>query len=211
MAGMMPAAVLLYTAPCFVVFFSAIFFRESVPGRKLAALILSFIGCILISGFSPGASLISPEAFVIGILAGVCYALNTIFLRFATGKGIDPVVCTFYSALMTMLGLMPASNLPAMASVFAATPAAVFPALAISLISTLLPSILYNRALSLIEAGKASMISYVQPVISGLIGVFFFGESLSFQSFVGMILIAAAMVLLVRRQKERSEIQILPD
>lgn len=34
-AGLMPAAVLLYTAPCFVVLFSAIFFKEKVPARKL--------------------------------------------------------------------------------------------------------------------------------------------------------------------------------
>ena len=44
------AAILLYTAPCFVILFSALLFKEKLTGQKLAAMLLAFAGCCLVSG-----------------------------------------------------------------------------------------------------------------------------------------------------------------
>ena len=50
------AAILLYTAPCFVILFSALLFKEKLTGQKLAAMLLAFAGCCLVSGIGGGGS-----------------------------------------------------------------------------------------------------------------------------------------------------------
>ena len=39
------AAILLYTAPCFVIVMSALLFKEWMDGKKLSAMALAFVGC----------------------------------------------------------------------------------------------------------------------------------------------------------------------
>ena len=48
------AAILLYTAPSFVMVLSFFLFKEKIGGRKLLALGLAFVGCVLTSGGLPG-------------------------------------------------------------------------------------------------------------------------------------------------------------
>lgn len=46
------AAIMLYTAPCFVILFSAVLFHEKITVKKCAALVLAFSGCALPREFS---------------------------------------------------------------------------------------------------------------------------------------------------------------
>ena len=47
-------AVLLYTAPTFVVLMSAALWKEPITKKKLAALALAFLGCAAVSGIFSG-------------------------------------------------------------------------------------------------------------------------------------------------------------
>ena len=49
-ASLAVMAVLLYTAPVFVMLMSIVFFRENLTGAKLTALVLCLAGCVLVSG-----------------------------------------------------------------------------------------------------------------------------------------------------------------
>ena len=48
------AAILLYTAPCFVILMSVPLFKEKLTARKLVAMALAFFGCCLVSGIGSG-------------------------------------------------------------------------------------------------------------------------------------------------------------
>ena len=72
-ATLAAASILLYTAPFFVLLMSAILFHEKMTKRKIAALLLAFAGCMLVSGFTGGQ--MSRLAVVSGIGSGICYAL----------------------------------------------------------------------------------------------------------------------------------------
>ena len=48
------AAILLYLAPSFVVLISAVLWKTPLTGRKLAALGISLVGCVLVSGVLGG-------------------------------------------------------------------------------------------------------------------------------------------------------------
>ena len=64
MCSLSVAAILLYLAPSFVVLFSAVLWKTPLTKRKLAALGISLLGCVLVSGvLGGGASASSPWAW----------------------------------------------------------------------------------------------------------------------------------------------------
>ena len=88
MTSLAVAAVLMYTSPIFVMLFSAVLFHEAINARKIVALIMTFVGCLCVAGvFSSGDYSVSFMGIVIGIGAGVGYALYSIFGRFALAQG----------------------------------------------------------------------------------------------------------------------------
>ena len=97
------AAILLYTAPTFVVILSALLWKERITKRKLAALVLAFLGCCFVAGILNGALTLTPEGLLLGIGSGLFYSSYTIFGRFAL-KHYQPFTVTFYTFLIAGIG-----------------------------------------------------------------------------------------------------------
>ena len=92
MTSLAVAVILMYTSPIFVMLFSAILFKEKITPRKVVALIIVFVGCLFVAGvFSSGDYKISFLGFIVGIGAGVGYALYSIFGRYALEKGYQSI------------------------------------------------------------------------------------------------------------------------
>ena len=49
-SGASVAVILLYTSPIFVLIMSVLLFKEQITFPKIVALILTFVGCVLVSG-----------------------------------------------------------------------------------------------------------------------------------------------------------------
>ena len=73
------AALLLYTAPVFVMLMSVILFHETLTKEKIVALVITFIGCGCITGAFAGNLSVSRETFLYGLASGFGYALYSIF------------------------------------------------------------------------------------------------------------------------------------
>lgn len=69
------AAILLYTAPTFVVILSALLWKDRITKRKLAALVLAFLGCCFVAGILNGALTLTPEGLLLGIGSGAVLQL----------------------------------------------------------------------------------------------------------------------------------------
>jgi drug/metabolite transporter (DMT)-like permease len=69
-------------------------------------------------------------------------------------------------------------------------------AVALALISTVLPFLLYTKGLHGMEAGKASILATVEPLVATIVGVALFNETLTAVKVVGMAMIFVAIVLL---------------
>ena len=93
------AAVLLYTAPAFVMVMSFFLFKESMTKKKVIALIVAFIGCILVSGVITGGGDLNARGILVGLGAGFGYALYSIFGRYALQRGYNSLTITFYTFL----------------------------------------------------------------------------------------------------------------
>lgn len=190
------AAILLYTAPSIVMILSIILFKESVTPGKAACLVLSFVGCVLVSGLGTGS--MNAVGILAGLGAGLGYALYSIFGRYALAK-YGPMTVTTWTFIIASVGLAGFSHLQAMAAVCLAAPTAGLLFLCLGLVSTALPFSLYTEALNHMEAGKASILASIEPLTSTLVGIAVFHESLSILNGCGILCILGAVVLLNKK------------
>ena len=195
MCGLSFAAILLYTAPCFVVLLSAVFFKEHLTRQRGFALIIAFVGCLLVVGVGSGQTSLSGLGILVGLASGIGYALYSIFARVALKHYEAPTVM-FYTFLFASLALLPFSE-PINIVSLALDSASVFEVMiALALISTVTPFACYTTGLAHMETGKASIMAFVEPMVSLLLGVMVFGEVLTLQNMIGVIGIIVAVALL---------------
>ena len=185
------ASILLYTAPCFVMLISAALFKEKITAQKLIALALAFAGCVPASGFAGGS--ITPFALMTGLGSGIGYALYSIFGKIAL-KRYSPFTTVFYTFAVAAAGLLPFSDLGGIVGALSGGP--LLTAAGLGVISTFLPFIFYTYGLEKIDAGKASVLAFAEPMIATAAGIVIFGESLTIKNAAGILMIFAAIVLL---------------
>ena len=198
------AAILLYTAPSIVMILSLILFREKITPKKVAALILAFAGCCLVSGITGGTQSLTVRGILFGLGSGVGYALYSIFARFALDRGYSSNTINFYSCLLAAVGTAliwdPA---PTFAAAFAGWGSFGFCVLA-GMVTCYLPYLLYTYGLTGLETGKASILASVEPVVATLVGIFIFHETLTPVALVGILLVLSAVVLLNLKERQKA-------
>lgn len=193
------AAILLYTSPCFVMLLSAFLFKEKITPKKLAAMLIAFAGCCLVSGIGTG-DRISPTGLALGLCSGLCYALFSIFSRFSINRGYSTFTINFYSCLLAGIGATIVGGTGYVPIVTSSAPNLLFVA-ATGLVTCFLPYLLYTYGLTGLENGKASIMASIEPVIATLCGIFIYNEGLTFMSAVGILLVLSAIVLLNLKSK----------
>lgn len=187
------AAILLYTAPFFVVIFSKFIFGERIGALKLASLVLAFVGCALASGILGVSQGISAFGISVGVGAGLAYSLYSIFGAIAVKK-YDSSTVTFYTFLFASIALAPFANLVDFVPALFSNGAALWNAILIAVVSALLPYLIYTKALVLVEAGRAAILTFSEPMAASIYGLILFGEKIALQGFIGIIMIFVALV-----------------
>lgn len=190
------AAILLYTAPCFVVMLSAIFFKEKITFQKLIALCMAFFGCMLITGIIGGQSLkLTSVGLLTGIGSGVGYALYSIFGSIALRK-YHTITVTTYTFIVATLSILPFSHVTGMTEIIINSKVVLINVLLLGIVSTLIPFLLYTKGLQNMEAGKASVMAFVEPMVATIVGIIIFGEQINIQNILGIGLIFISVILL---------------
>lgn len=192
-AGVSVAALLLYTAPAFVIVFSRVRFGEALTGRKLAALALTIAGCACISGALGGALAIPRAALLYGLGSGLGYALYSIFGKLAL-REYAPETVTVYSFVFATLGLLPLTH-PAQFLPRLTESAVLLPGIGVALLCTVGAYLLYTAGLTHVEAGQAAILATVEPVVAALLGFLAFHEDVTSDKLAGILLILGAIVL----------------
>ena len=189
------AAILLYTAPFFVMLLSLLLFKEKMNSKKVIALILAFTGCVLVSGVG-GDESFSWIGILLGIGSGFFYALYSIFGRYAINRGYGAWTMTFYTFLFCSIGCAFLSDWQVIGSVMAASSGNILWVLGLGFVTAFLPYVLYSTGLEYMESSKASILASVEPVVSALFGVFVFHETLSIWGVLGIVMVLGAIVIL---------------
>lgn len=188
------AVLLLYTAPVFVMLLSLILFGEKFTGRKMLALLATFCGCGLITGIFASKLALTAEAFAFGLASGFGYALYSIFGKLALRR-YSTLTITAYTFYFATLGALPLADPQQLFTLLSDWRAAAG-ALAIALICTVAPYLLYTRGLQDVDAGQASILATLEPLVAAAVGIFVFGEDVTAAKILGMALILASIFIL---------------
>ena len=189
------AAILLYTAPAFVMLMSALLFHERITKRKLLALTLAISGCAFVSGIFSGGLSVTAGGLLMGIGSAFFYALYSIFARYAL-RHYQPLTVTYYTFLCAGLSSLFVESPGKVLQLLSADPAMPLTALALVLVATVLPFVLYTKGLARVGSGKASILASVEPVAAAMAGVLAFGEPLSPAVILGLGCVLASVYIL---------------
>lgn len=194
------AAILLYTSPIWVMLMSLLLFHEKMTRTKLLALIISFIGCVFVSGIGSGNSIITPMGILIGLGSGFGYGLYSILGTIALRKYSTYTVTT-YTFVIAAIGSLFVCSLPDLwhkITVCQSKPYLCFFILLTGIVTAVIPFLLYTLGLEHVEASRAAILATVEPMVATLIGIFVFHEYLTLLSALGILCILSAIVILNR-------------
>jgi DME family drug/metabolite transporter len=184
------AAILLYTAPAWVVLLARMFFGEAITPMKAAAVVLTFVGCSLVIGaVGPGAVQVTFAGLLAGLGAGLTYALYSIFGKTALRRLSPPATVVYtlgFGALF--LGLV-AGGLPRLPA------GSLLPAAYLVLLPTAFAYLLYVDGLRWVEAGRASVVATLEPVVAALTGALILQEPLGVLQWLGAALVIGGVIL----------------
>ena len=180
---------------------SVLFFKERLTLRRVAALVLAFGGCVLVSGLGGGG--LTPLGLLIGLCSGIGYGLYSILGSVALRK-YEPLTVTTYAFLFSAAGSWFICRPAEMLSIASSLPPLSFAldVLSIAVVTAVAPYLLYTLGLKNTPASKAAIMATVEPLVATVLGIVVFSEPLTPAAAAGIILILAAIVLLNAHRKE---------
>ena len=195
MTSLSVAAILLYTAPAIVIVLSFFLFKEKLTKRKLIALAMTFLGCVLVTGILSESSSVSVGGILVGLGAGLGYALYSIFGRYALEKGYSSLTITFYTFLLAGIASCFLTDMGKVVQIAVNHPGNLVFCLAFGVLCTVAPYLTYTLGLQYVENGKASIIASIEPVTATLLGAMLFHEKLTISGVLGVMLVLTALIL----------------
>ena len=188
------AAILLYSAPAFVVILAWLFLKEPLNAAKVFALLLTVGGISLVVGaYAPANLEVSPTILLTGLLSGLTYGLYAIFGR-PLARHLSPAVILSY-ALAFGSALLIVAALPTLDTLVGLPAGSYLLLLMLSVIHTTLAFALYTFGIRHLGAGRAAIVATVEPVVAGILGVTLLGEELTALKALGALLVLAGAVL----------------
>lgn len=194
------AAILLYTSPAFIMVMSLFLFKEKFNRYKIIALIMTFAGCILVSGvmnsvISGEGLAITPKALLLGLGAGFGYALYSIFSRFAIERGYESLTITFYTFLFASVGSLLFTDLPKLTNVFTGSVKGFLLCTGIAVFGTLIPYITYTAGLKGMDNGRASVVVSIEPAVATVVSFVVYKENPGVWGMIGILLVLGAVII----------------
>lgn len=191
------AAVLLCTAPVFVVLLSAVIFGERVTPVKLVAMLLTYLGCVLVADAFQAGQSVTLWGVVTGIASSLGYALYSIFSRSALLRGYRPMTINAYSFIFASAGCAVFADFGQIASIVSRAPALNASIMLLhALIGVFLPYLLYTFGMQYVDTGRAAILASCEPATATVAGAVAYGEMPTPISLVGMLLVFAALALM---------------
>lgn len=194
-AGASLASLLNAMNPITTIVFAAMFLKEKLTLQKIMGILLSVAGVVIILGGGVG----NQE----GMLSGICYSLVSVLLwsgvsvamRRLTQK-YEPIFVTKTGAGIASLCYLPICIIEVISGEeLSPNISSVAALLYIGIICTGVAYFLWNKCLSMAEAGTCSSFYPIQPMVSALFGFFFLGEVISTSFVAGAICIICGVLV----------------
>jgi len=186
------AAFLLYLAPLIAVGLAAVFLKEKFTLLNGGFLCLAFLGFLFFLEFKFSLNMDESKGFLWGIGSAITYALYIVFNRKIPTE-IPALTRSFYQLLFGAITMLPFLD----ASIQSVTLKDVNWLMAIGLFQGFLAISLFTFAVKHLKTVEYGTVSYVEPLIASLIGVFLYSESLTVFQFIGCVIIFSGGIIQV--------------
>ena len=188
------ATVIHYTNPVFTMVIAAVFLAEPIRRRDVGCLVISLVGVLLITRpsflFGGASAALDPMGLAAALAGAVLAASAYVMIRSLSATEHELVIVLWFGVVGS-LGAIPGT------AVNFVMPAGWLWAGVVAVgLTTHAAQVLLTRGLSLLPAGRAMTIGYVQIVFATLWGVLFFGERPDVWLFVGAALIVGSTLTL---------------
>ena len=175
--------------------------RESLRGKRAAALALGACGVLVVSGQN-GFGVALETGFLLGSVCLVanafCFAVYSTLMR-KMREQYSSLVLTAAVTVSGTAGLLLASAFTQdWSSLLRLEPVQWAAVVYLSLVCSVLAYFLYNHALSYLEASKAAVWLYLEPVVAMLLGSLLLGEAISAHTIAGGAIILLSLTLTQR-------------
>lgn len=192
-----------YTAPVIVAFLAPVFLRERLTARVLVSVALATVGLWIMLDVSVPDFIRLVRAgdentggILSGLFSGFAYAVLIITFR-VLAQNFHPLVMTFFQNSMIALLLLPFVRVPGSVAV---SDFWIFAAMGI-VHSTIAP-VLYFKGLGLVTSNRAAILGYLEPVCAIMLGVVFLGETVTFKTVIGGVMILFSGYLTIKDKQE---------
>lgn len=187
------AALILYVFPLIVAGMSAVFFKEKITVKVMAAMLLSFAGLVLILGTSYGHIDFRGAAFALG--AAVVYS-SYIVLGNKVVKDLPAPVMSAFITLFTAIGVFVYGTVAGQMNFNFASSVWV-PAIGLAFCATVFAMLAFFKGLDIAGPTKSSVLSMAEPLFTIVMSAFLLGESLTIMQIIGGIAVLVGAVLAV--------------
>jgi drug/metabolite transporter (DMT)-like permease len=200
------AAILQGTAALFtMVVAHFVFVDERMTPRKIAGLIIGFVGVVILASRSTSDPVVQtdPTLHLLGQLAIVaasfCYALGGTYSRTAIQNRLEPIIAAAGAMTVTAIitGILtfvsPYLGGPQPAPLADWTPRVLGAMLALGFVNTFIAYIIFYALIPALGAARTSMVTYVIPAVGLVLGAIFLGEAVDIRLLIGAALIMGSI------------------
>ena len=190
------ASTILFVYPVMVACIMALFFKEQITLSTVTAILLALSGIgLLYQG--DGETVISTTGIILVILSALCYAIYIVVVNQSSIR-MSSLKLTFYVLLICMFALLAYSfTTPELHLQLPPSPRAWFYACWLGLVPTILSLVLMTIAVHEVGATPTAIMGALEPLTAVAIGVIVFGEALTIQLVIGILLILSAVMMIV--------------
>ena len=203
------ASILNAATPLFVIIIAQFWLRdEKITPARLGGLLLGFAGVVMLvmQNLKPGSGRNDIWGELAVLLATVSYAVALVFSRRHL-RGTKPVVqstmiLVVASALMWII--MPVADRPV---AFPATPLTWIAVIWLGVLGLCVAYLLFFYLNNAVGPTRASLVTYVFPVVGVVLGIIFLSEPLTWNMIIGSVLVVGGIVVVNRKPRVKSEVK----
>ncbi len=208
--GAAVATVLAYSSAGFTAILALWWFHEKLGLPKAIAVILSLVGCVLVSNaYSADMWSLNPMGIITGLLSGLLFAVYTLIGKEVAQRQINAWTSMLYSFAFGSFFILIFNLFPALPGA-AGSLRALLPSMPVdgwlmlillSFFPTVLGFGLYNTSMNYLPASITNLLATLEPAMTAVEAYVFLNERMTFVQIVGSLIILSA-VLIVQLERE---------
>jgi drug/metabolite transporter (DMT)-like permease len=196
-------------SPAFILVFAVLILRENLTLMRIFAVLLATIGVIVIIDLREAT--FSSDTFVGDMalaVAAITWGLYSVLVR-QVSRNHNTLIITFFAFLGGMTLIIPLAILEQTHEGIGEIDLEILlGVLYLGIISTAAAMWLWNRAFALVDANRASLFFFAQPVVGTLLGVLLLHQDLTTNILLGGMMIIAGVLVSILEPAPKSQAEI---